>query len=442
MQLTAPRRLRDSLTVATCSLLSLDAAHADFFDAKSLRNVDSAVLVYTEQDRVTVIEPVVQFKKELGDGEFLTVKFVYDAMSGATPNGATPTNTVQTFSGPSGQNSYTTAAHKLPLVSFEDTRVAVSLDWELPMSRGLRGQYNVNFSRETDYTSLGASASFLWDVNNELTTLTAGIAANLDQVSPTGGVPVGLSALSTTVAPENDRRVEREEAEGSEGGGDGGSKTKTGYDLLVGVTQVLTRRTLMQLNYSYGKSSGYLTDPYKIVSVINGTTGETLPVNSGGYLHEKRPDTRTRNALYWKTVYHLPEDVVHVSYRYYWDNWGIQSNTVDLTYRLQLGAHDSLEPHYRYYTQTAADFFTNSIVDGNTPNYASADLRLAALHSNTVGLRYAHALDSSSELGLGVDYMHQTGDAHPASAIGVQKNEALFTDLKTMSVTADFSMKF
>ncbi|MBI3775238.1 MAG: DUF3570 domain-containing protein, partial [Gammaproteobacteria bacterium] len=353
MQLTSPHRIRESLTAATCTLLSIDAAHAGFFDYDSLWNIDSAVLLYSEQNRVDVVEPVLQIKKEIGEGEFVTVKFVYDAMSGATPNGAAPTSTTQTFSSPSGESRYTTAARQLPLVSFTDARAAVSVDWELPLSRTLRSQYNVNFSRETDYSSMGASGSLLWDVNSKLTTLTAGVAANLDQVKPTGGMPTELSPVMMTPAPTN-RVTTREIEDGGEGGGSGGgSKTKNAYDILMGVTQVLTRRTLMQLNYSYGKSSGYLTDPYKIVSVVN-SSGVTQ-----SYLHEKRPDTRTRNTLYWKTVYHLPEDVVHVSYRYYWDDWDIKSSTVDLTYRLQLGTHFYLEPHYRYYTQTAANFFTH-----------------------------------------------------------------------------------
>ena len=418
MQLTGPCRIRKSLTVATCSLLSLDSAHAGYLDYDSLWNIDSAVLLYSEQNRVEVVEPVLQIKKEIGEGEFVTVKFVYDAMSGATPNGAAPSSTPQTFTSPSGESKHTTAAHALPLVSFSDARAAVSADWELPLSRTLRSQYNANFSRETDYSSMGASASLLWDVNNKLTTLTASAGASLDEVIPTGGMPTELSPLTMNTASTENR-----------------SKSKTAYDLLVGVTQVLTRRTLMQLNYSVGKSSGYLTDPYKIVSVVNSNGVQQ------NYLHEKRPDTRTRNTLYWKTVYHLPEDVVHLSYRYYWDDWDIKSSTVDLTYRLQLGAHFYLEPHYRYYTQTAASFFTHALV-GNIPAYASADLRLAALQSNTVGLRFAQQWNTDISWGLGVDYMRQTGNAHPADAVGVLKNEALFSDLKTLSVTADFSLKF
>lgn len=419
MQLT----VREKLTVATCGLLSLDSAHAGFFDYDSLWVADSAVLYYQEQDRIRVIEPVVQVKKEIDEGEFVTLKLVYDSMSGATPNGALPSDTTQTFTSPSGEKTFTVQPHELPLIDFSDARAAISADWERPFSRIARGQYNLNYSQETDYKSLGASATLLWDINNKMTTLSFGAGANTDRINPTGGTPAELGVVS------NDDDDDR-----------GPDKTKTGYDLLFGVTQVLNRRTLMQFNWGFGRSSGYLTDPYKIVSVVDGTTGATLPVN--GYVHEKRPDSRTRNTLYWKTVFHLPEDVVHVAYRYFQDDWDIRAHTVDLTYHFKLGADTYLEPHYRYYTQSAAKFFTYSIASGDTPKYASADLRLAEFQSNTYGLRLAHRFNSSSEAGLGYYSMIQTGDKHPSEAIGVQRDENLFADLKASSVFLDFKMKF
>lgn len=440
MQLSHPLRVREALAAATCTLLSLDSAQAGFFDSGRQRIVDSAVLYYSEQDRVTVIEPVVQVKTQISEDEFFTVKFVYDAMSGATPNGATPTSTPQVFTSPSGETSYTTPANKLPLVDFSDTRVALSGDWEKPVTRTLRGQYSAYGSVETDYLSVGASASFLLDLDNKLTTLAFGVAANVDRIFPEGGAPAELtSTAAQSSARIAGREVEIEAEDDDEGEDDeeGLGETKTGYDLLIGVTQVVTRRTLMQFNYGYGVSSGYLTDPYKIVSVLDPATGATTD-----HIYEKRPDHRTRNTLYWKTVYHLPEDVINVSYRYYWDDWDVQAHTIDLTYRLELGKKIYLEPHYRYYTQTAARFFGYGIVAGTTPKHASSDLRLAELQSTTAGLRFARQESENSEWGLGVDYMLQTGDAHPSDAIGLQTSQKLFTELNALSVTADFSIKF
>jgi hypothetical protein len=56
-----------------------------------------------------------------------------------------------------------------------------------------------------------------------------------------------------------------------------GSETKDIIDVVIGVTQVVSRKMLVQLNYSFSNSSGYLTDPYKILSLVDGTSGDTIP---------------------------------------------------------------------------------------------------------------------------------------------------------------------
>ena len=71
-----------------------------------------------------------------------------------------------------------------------------------------------------------------------------------------------------------------------DGGGGGGASaagrsiddTKDVFDLVVGVTQVVSRNFLFQVNYSFSDSSGYLNDPYKILSVVDGLTGDPVPV--------------------------------------------------------------------------------------------------------------------------------------------------------------------
>ena len=56
----------------------------------------------------------------------------------------------------------------------------------------------------------------------------------------------------------------------------GGSESKDVLDLLLGFTQVLDRTTVLRVNYSYSDSSGYLNDPYKILSVVDPLTGDTI----------------------------------------------------------------------------------------------------------------------------------------------------------------------
>jgi hypothetical protein len=427
MQLSPNVSIRRALAAATCTLLGSATQTSQADSADEPWRLDTSVLYYSEQNRVTVIEPVVFLRKAIGEDSFLNFRLVYDSMTGASANGATPTDKPQTFTSPSGTTSYTTPAGQVPLSPFHDQRIAIAADWEKPVDRMRRTIYGINASTETDYSSVGLSAKLLQDFNDRLTTLTVGIAGNYDSVMPVGGAPVPLQLMSTVVAPPP----------GSEGEGENG-KSKVVTDAIIGVTQVLSRRALMQLNYSIGYSSGYLTDPYKFISVIDGTSGATLD-----YRYESRPDTRLRQSFFWETVYHFNQDVVHFSYRYFWDDWGIRANTADLHYRLELGKGSYLQPHLRYSVQSAANFYVYSLTNTDpVPAYASADYRLGDLATATVGIKFGMPVSPHSELSLRLESITQSGDGHPADAIGIQKNYDLFPTIKTAIAQITYTGRF
>ena len=98
---------------------------------------------------------------------------------------------------------------------------------------------------------------------------------------------------------------------------------------------------------------------------------------------------------------------------------------------------------YTYYTQTAADFYRHSLPDAQPiPSYVSADYRLAKMDSTTSGVRLGMAQDEDSEWSLKVEYMVQTGDSHPADAIGKQKNFDLYPGLEAYIIQLYYFAKF
>ncbi len=419
----SPLSVRGQLTLATCGLLAGTTAQAaDTLDTSW--KLDSALLYYTEKDRVHVTEPTLHMKKALADDEFLTVRAVLDSMSGASPNGATITNKPQTFTSPSGNSVDTIAAGKFPTRSFTDTRYAIGADWEKSLGRMTRNILTGNLSTETDYASVGVSDTIARDFNNRLTTFSASLGANYDTVDPVGGTPVALGVVPTppgTIVST------------------GSSNNKTNVDALVGITQILTPRMLTQLNFTHSNENGYLTDPYKLLSVVDPVTGGTL-----SYVFEKRPTTRSSNAIYWSLAYHLPHDVVHFSYRYFSDDWGIKAHTAELRYRFELGSGGNyLEPHLRYYSQSAADFYRHSLVSGQPlPENASADYRLAEMQGNTIGLKFGVPTSKAGEWGVRVERMVETGNGHPADAIGVQQNYDLYPKLEVTTLLISYSIRF
>jgi hypothetical protein len=426
MQLKKPKPIREALTLATCTMLSTVPTAANALGTDSPWEIDTALMYYSETDRVSAVEPVVSGRKELGDDEYLNLRLVVDVLTGSSANGAIPTSSPQTFTQPSGNSVYTTNPNEAPLdPSFLDTRVALSGEWEKAINDRLKGVYSANLSTEYDYISFGLGTTFAKDNDDKSRTFTLGLAANFDSIDPVGGVPKGLTVMPVT-APSSKTT-------------EGGTDSKTVVDLLFGVTQIINRKTLMQLNYVLGSDSGYMTDPYKIISVVD-ITGALLGANQ--YIYEKRPDSRQRNAIFWKGKHQFTNDVIDLSYRYYWDDWEITSHTLDMHYRYEINEKHYLQPHVRYYTQSAADFYKTSLRDTQVAQtqFVSADYRLADMTTTTVGLKYGMKLAEDSEFGVRLELMQQSAD--PSEVIGVQQGQDLTPDVDAVIFQINYSLLF
>jgi len=235
--------------------------------------------------------------------------------------------------------------------------------------------------------------------------------------------------------------------EGGEGGEDGeGGEIGAGpgigkevRDGMVGISRVLTRRWLVGANLAQTYETGYLTEPYKVVSLIDPTTGFTT-----GQLTEKRPTSRRRTSVLGNSVYHLKSDVLYLSYRWYRDDWGIRSHTVDLKLRRDLGNGTFFMPHLRAYVQTQADFFHLGLRDGDPlPEYASSDFRLGELRTATIGGTYGFALPGyPGEFTVRAEYIHQWGKSHPADAVGVQRDFDLEPPVEIGSLHLGYTVRF
>ncbi len=390
-------------------------------------DVETAVLVYSEPDRVSAMETVTRVSKQLGDERFLRLRLVWDALTGASANGATPASRVQTFTRPSGKGAYQTQPGKTPLDdTFRDTRIAGNLSFEAPWRDRNRFILGGNFSTEHDYRSFGLSGVFSRDFNMRNTTLTLGLSGSLDTVNPEGGVPIPLGEMKPP---------------GQAQSRSASSKDKRVADLLVGVTQILNRSSLIQANYSVSRSSGYLTDPYKIVSVVDGSGGEKTgePVR---YIYESRPDTRTKQSLFLESKYTPGFDVIDLSYRYLWDDWGVRSHTVEARYRWQAGERTYLEPQGRFYHQREADFHRFSVVDGSPlPLHVTGDYRLGTMDTVTGGLKVGRTVGGSTEISARIEYYSQMGDGSPSDAIGSQKIHDLFPTVDALIAQLGLSVK-
>jgi hypothetical protein len=407
----------------TAALLGAGAASADIGG-----KVESSLLLYSETDRVKAAEALTGVKFKLKGDRLLSVKLTYDALSGASPNGAAPADRIQTFTRPSGGGQYTTPANETPLDdTFHDTRFGIDASIAQPLDRLTTLTVGGHVSAEYDYQSYGIHAGISRDFNKRNTTLDVSGAFSSDKITPEGGIPEPFAEMPTSV-----RSLPRI----------GGSDSKTTIDAVVGVTQVIDRKTLAQVNYSFSSMTGYLTDPFKILSVVEAPESENAG-NPISYIYENRPDSRTKHALFGRVRRYLAGNQLDAAFRYYWDDWSVRSYTIDLFYRQSLWGTHAIQPHFRWYRQSAADIYRSFLIDGApTPSYASADYRLAKFDAYTVGLQYFFPVMDRANFSIAGEYYSQLGDRSPPEAFGSLKSVDLFPDLDVIMIRLGLSYDF
>lgn len=462
MQLMRPGRrgrMTAALGMLTANLLAASAAHAspqDGSDGGTYLNetasqpgtttLDSSVLFYQERGgRVRAIEPTTTLTINRDNGDVITSQFTYDSLTGATPNGAAPWTSEQTFTTPaqapgtqatvtsaSGNSTlvtipgtgsvvsqYTVPSNTLPVDSgFKDRRYALDMGYSHVLDPNTRISMGVAGSTERDYSSYSVNAGLAHDLFGKNTTISIGGNIEYDRSRPHFGAPTPLTVMSGDIK--------------------GPAQSKTVVSGIIGLTQVLARNWLVQLNYSYGSDQGYQTDPYKIVSLVNATTGAP-----DQYLYESRPRSRTRQSLYAASKLAIGSAVTSTSFRYYHDSWKIDSITADASETIPIGHAFYLKPGFRYYHQTAADFYTPYLLaNAGLPQYASADSRLGRFSATTISLEAGYQITRGIELyAIGADYKQKGTNYYP-NAPGALATETFFGGVHALSVITGVRFTF
>lgn len=370
------KSIQQKLALATCTLLSHGGSSGVIAAEGEDWAIDGSLLHYAEEDRITVNKFIGTLNTNVSEADKVKVDLVFDTMSGSTPSGALEgAGSFATITTPSGAGGFSASTGSTSVAEFEDTRLGVALDWEHTKKRVHRINYGSSISVEKDFTSFGLSSNYAQDTSSRIVTYSAGVAVTFDSVRrSTGGTPEPFAEYGQGQTLDEGTRVT--------------------WDTIFGVTRVLNRRTLGQINFSTGLTEGYLTDPYKLIS----RTVQLDPLDpSAGFdetatYYENRPSSRQRSSIYTSMAHTTRHDnVLHLSYRYYWDDWDIISNTIDFRLKFRYEGDFFVEPHVRLYDQTAANFYMFSIPQeeyllSGFPEYASADYRLDQMQATTVGI--------------------------------------------------------
>ncbi|MGH8090261.1 MAG: DUF3570 domain-containing protein [Rudaea sp.] len=151
---------------------------------------------------------------------------------------------------------------------------------------------------------------------------------------------------------------------------------------FASLSLVLDRYSVVESGIQANYQSGYLSDPYKLVSV-----GDALDPDT-------RPDRRSEAA--WLVRYRRAVNenaALHLGSRLSVNSWGQHSLTLEASWYQSLGDGWQLVPGLRYYSQTRARFYAPFFAEDSGP-FFSSDYRLGAFGAAAANLnlrkRFGH----------------------------------------------------
>ena len=167
--------------------------------------------------------------------------------------------------------------------SIEDTRTEVSVTTRYYYDRGNAGLNYVR-SDEDDYDSNAVALDGSFNSADGMTTYSAAISYSDDDIEPTQGS-----------VPTNTLKADKDIS-----------------SLFLGVSRIVSKNAIVRFGLAYTYRDGFLTDPYKF--------------------RDKRPGERKEWAVStgYRQYFPWPNGALHADYRYFDDDWGVASHTLNL----------------------------------------------------------------------------------------------------------------
>lgn len=168
------------------------------------------------------------------------------------------------------------------------------------------------------------------------------------------------------------------------------SETRNSYSLGLNFSQILSKKLQGALMFDIVQQEGLLSTPFQRVYFSDKEDAFIENFQLADDI-ERLPDTRFKIAVGGRLNYYINEMfVIRSYYRFYTDDWGIQSNTASVEVPIKISQKFTLYPSYRYYDQTAGDYFAPYEEHLSTEKFYTSDYDLSEFNANQygMGIRY------------------------------------------------------
>ncbi|WP_165395245.1 DUF3570 domain-containing protein [Flagellimonas allohymeniacidonis] len=254
---------------------------------------------------------------------------------------------------------------------------------------------NAYFSNEYDYISFGFGGNYTRLFNEKNTEVTIGARAFLDKwnaiypIELRGGFFDDRITGNGTYAPV----FSEFEDEG-----------RNSYSVSLNFSQILGRRLQGAIFTDLVLQEGLLSTPFQRVYFGD---AEDFFIDDFQLADdvERLPDSRFKLPIGGRLNYFLNDFLILRSYyRFYWDDWGIVSHTASLETAVKLTDRFTIFPNYRYYNQSAADYFYPKEEALSTFEFYTSDYDLSNYdaHQYGLGIQYKDIFANAKVLTFGL----------------------------------------
>lgn len=403
----------------------LESTEVDFL--LSYYNQDgskSAVSGGIGSEKLTDIATNIVVAMPLNDDAVLTVDIGISAYSSASSSNINPFNATGASGGGGDDDdddddrhafAAATAPYGTPWqassgASKSDQLSAITVNYAHSSdSRNFIWNADVSFSNEYDYTSVGFGGGIAQLFNDKNTEISLKANVYLDQWRPI--YPTELHEYSkygsifltqgffsgVTVMNQNGQATVNYLPTTFE---TINSVNRNSYSASVGLSQVLSKKLQISVFFDVLQQQGLLSTPYHRIyfaDKANYYIGQAQYIpeyeseNNTGVFKladdiERLPDSRFKLPIGARLNYYISERfVLRTYYRYYSDNWDIQSHTASIELPIKVSDRFTIFPTYRYYTQTQSKYFAPYETHLSTEKYYTSDPDLATFDSNQFG---------------------------------------------------------
>lgn len=262
----------------------------------------------------------------------LTMNFTSESMSGASPWYVVPST-------PTEPDEEIKPIQVMSGATIDELRNDVNLKFKT-YTKNSNWAVNIGYSKENDYRSTNIGINSAYNFNKKSSTIEWGLGASEDYIDPTNG--------GTLFRPIKEE--------------------KNSINGMLGFSQIINKNTLINTSFTYAFYDGYLADPYKLALV------------EGLIQADSRPSSKSQVSwsLASRQFIGLFNAAIHADYRYYYNNWGLSSHTLELGWYQNFLGSWQITPKIRYYDQSEALFYEHYYLNARSDGFHSSDYRLSS----------------------------------------------------------------